>query len=96
MASRIKRGIKWRETDPASNQFPMCFPQSGSLRDVHGITQRREAGGRRQRWPRGYKGESKRRETDLARNKFPKCSPHPRTHNEIDRVGQRREGGGRR
>ena len=89
---RIKRG----ERKPASKQFCMCFPQSGSLRDIQGITQRREEGGRRQRWPRGYKGESKRRETDLARNKFPKCSPHPRTHNEIDRVGQRREGGGRR
>ena len=31
----------------------------GPLRDVHGVTQRREEGGRRQRWPGGYKGESK-------------------------------------
>ena len=37
----------------------MCTPQSGLLRDVHGVTQRREEGGRRQRWPRGEKGESK-------------------------------------
>ena len=28
MARRIKRGIKRRETDPASNQFPKCSPQS--------------------------------------------------------------------
>ena len=31
----------------------MCSPQFGSLRDVHGVTQRREEGGRRQRWPEG-------------------------------------------
>ena len=36
----------------------MCSAQSGSLRDVHGITQRREEGGRRQRWAGGEKGES--------------------------------------
>ena len=28
----------------------MCAPQSGPLRDVHGVIQRREEGGRRQRW----------------------------------------------
>ena len=37
----------------------MCSPQFGSLRDVHGVTQRREEGERRQRWPGGEKGESK-------------------------------------
>jgi len=26
VARRIKRGIKRRETDPASNQFPKCSP----------------------------------------------------------------------
>ena len=36
----------------------MCSPQSGSLRDVHRVTQRREEGGRRQRWPGGQNGES--------------------------------------
>ena len=30
MARRIKRGIKRRETDPASNQFPKCSPLSGT------------------------------------------------------------------
>ena len=43
----------------ASNHFPVCSPQSGSLRDVHGVTQRREEGRRRKRWPGGEKGESK-------------------------------------
>ena len=33
----------------------MFCPQSGPLRDVHGVTQRREEG---QRWPGGEKGES--------------------------------------
>ena len=28
MARRIKEGIKRRKTDPASNQFPKCSPQS--------------------------------------------------------------------
>ena len=37
----------------------MCSPQSGSHRDVHRVTQRREEGGRRQRWPGGENGESK-------------------------------------
>ena len=39
----------------------MFSPQSGSLRDVQGVTQRREEGGRRQRWQGGEKGESKGR-----------------------------------
>ena len=33
----------------------MCAPQSGPLRDVHGVIQRREEGGRRQSWPGGYR-----------------------------------------
>ena len=53
-----KKGIKRGESKLASNHFPMCSAQSGSLRDVHGITQRREEGGRRQRWAGGEKGES--------------------------------------
>ena len=50
----IKRG----ESKLASNHFLMCAPQSGLLRDVHGVIQRMEEGGRRQRWPVG-EGESK-------------------------------------
>ena len=46
--TRRRRGeVKIRETDLASNQFPMCSPQSGTLREVHSVTQRREEGGRR-------------------------------------------------
>ena len=30
VARRIKGGIKRRETDPASNQFPKCSPPSGT------------------------------------------------------------------
>ena len=46
-------GIKRGESKLASNHFLMCSPQSGLLRDVHGVIQRREEGGRRQRWPGG-------------------------------------------
>ena len=46
---RRRGGIKRGESKLASNPFPMCSPQSGSLRDVHGVPQRREEGGRRKR-----------------------------------------------
>ena len=46
-------GIKRGENKLASNHFLMCSPQSGWLRDVHGVIQRRGKGGRRQRWPGG-------------------------------------------
>ena len=50
--TRRRRGeIKRGESKLASNQFPMCSPQSGSLRGVYGVTQRREEGGKGQRWP---------------------------------------------
>ena len=44
---RRRGGIKRGESSLASNQFPMCSPQSGTLRKVHGVKQRREEGGRR-------------------------------------------------
>ena len=45
--TRKRRGvIKGGESNLASNQFPMCFPQSGTLREVHRVTQRREGRGR--------------------------------------------------
>ena len=34
MARRIKRGIKRRETDPASNQFPKCSPLSRTHKEI--------------------------------------------------------------
>ena len=52
--TRRRRGeIKRGESTLASNHFLMCAPQSGLLRDVHGVIQRREEGGRRERWPGG-------------------------------------------
>ena len=56
---RRRGGIKRGESKLASNHFSMCSAQSGPLRDVHGVTQRREEGGRRQKWSGGEKGESK-------------------------------------
>ena len=50
---RRRGGIKRGECKLASNHFLMCSPQSGPLRDVHRVTQRREEGGRRQKWPGG-------------------------------------------
>ena len=50
---RRRGGIKRGESKLASYHFPMCSPQSGSLRDVLRVIQRREEGGWRQRWPGG-------------------------------------------
>ena len=38
VTSRRKGGIKRGENNLASNQFPMCSPQSGTLIEVHGVT----------------------------------------------------------
>ena len=36
--TRSRRGgVKRGESSLASNQFPMCSPQSGTLREVHGV-----------------------------------------------------------
>ena len=50
---RRRGGIKKGENKLASYYSLMCSPQSGLLRDVHGVIQRREEGGRRQKWPGG-------------------------------------------
>ena len=34
---RRRGGIKKGESNLASNQFPICSPQSGTLREVHGV-----------------------------------------------------------
>jgi len=40
--TRRRRGeIKMGESSLASNQFPMCSLQSGTLREVHGVPQRK-------------------------------------------------------
>ena len=53
--TKVTRRRRRGESKLASNHFLMCTPQSGLLRDVHGILQRREDGGRRLRWPGGQK-----------------------------------------
>ena len=45
--TRRRGGVKTEESNLASNQFPMHSPQSGTPREVHGVAQRREKGGRR-------------------------------------------------
>ena len=37
MARRIKGGIKRREADPASNQFPKCSPQPRTHKEIHRV-----------------------------------------------------------
>ena len=70
----IKRG----ESKLASNHFLMYAPQSGPLRGIHRVIQRR---GRKETGvARRLKGGIKRRETDPASNQFPKCSPPSGTH----------------
>ena len=82
---RRRGGTKRGERKLASNHFLMFTPQSGPLRDVHGVIQRR---GRKETGvARRLKGGIKRRETDPASNQFPKCSPPSGTHKEIHRVG---------
>ena len=46
--TRRRRGVfKRGESNLASNQFSIYSPQSGTLREVHGVPQRKEEGGRR-------------------------------------------------
>ena len=68
MARRIKVGIKRRETDPASNQFPKCFPPSRTQRNSQSWV------GRRHRRLGGEKGESKEGESSQASNLAPKLT----------------------
>ena len=35
--TRRRGGTKMGESNLASNQFPICSPQSGTLREVHGV-----------------------------------------------------------
>ena len=44
---RRRGGIKKGESSLASNQFPMCSSQSGTPREVHRVTWRKEEGGGR-------------------------------------------------
>ena len=35
VARRIKGGIKRSETDSSSNQFPKCYPQPRTHKEIH-------------------------------------------------------------
>ena len=37
VARRIKEGIKRREKNPASNQFPKCSPQPRTHKEIHRV-----------------------------------------------------------
>ena len=72
VTSRRRGGDKRGERNLASKQFPVCSPQSATVREVHGVT-------KRSRWrevevTREERGV-KRGETNLASDQFPKCSP---------------------
>ena len=74
MTRRRRGGIKRGKSNLASNQFPMCSPQSGPLRKVHRVTEKRR-GRKETEVSRRRKGGIKWREIDPASNQFPKCSP---------------------
>ena len=51
VARKIKRGMKRRETDPASNQFPKCSPPSGTQRFTElGREEKQDGGDRGTLW----------------------------------------------
>ena len=66
MTRRRRGGIKRGETQLASNHIPMCSPQSGLLRDVYRVIQRR--GRKETEVGRRIKGGIKRRKTNPASN----------------------------
>jgi len=37
LTKRRRGGVKRRETDLASNQFPKCSPQAGTPKEIHGV-----------------------------------------------------------
>ena len=44
-ARRIKGGIKRRETDSASNEFPKCSPQSGTHKEIQSWVEKKRGMG---------------------------------------------------
>ena len=79
-----------------SNHFPMCSPQSGSLRDVHRVYTEKRKGRKETEVARRIKGGIKSGESKLASNHFPMCSPQSGSFRDVHGVTQRREEGGRR
>ena len=41
MTRRRRGGVKRRETDLASSQFPKCSPQAGTAKKIHRVGKRR-------------------------------------------------------
>ena len=96
VTKRRRGGIKRGESKLASNHFLLCSPQSGSLRDVHRVTQRREEGGREEtEVARRIKGGIKRRETDPASKQFPVFSTIRNTQRDSQIWVEKRRGGRR-
>ena len=62
LTRRRRGGIKRGKSKLASNHFLMCAPQSGLLRDVHEVIQRREEGRRREVARRIMGGNQKERD----------------------------------
>ena len=70
VARRIKGGIKRRETDPASKQFPKCSPQPGTPKEIHKVEKRSWREEIEVTW--GRKRRVKRGESNQASNHTPK------------------------
>ena len=96
MTRRRGGGIKRGESSLASNQFPICSPQSGTLREVHRVTQRREKGRKETEVARRIKGGIKRREIQPVISSLSVLhSPeHPERFTELSRE-EKGEGGDR-
>ena len=87
--TRRRRGeIKRGESNLASNQFPICSPQSGTLIEVHGVPQRR---GRKEIEVTRRRGGIQRGERNLAIKQFPICSPQSGTLREVHGVPRRKK-----
>ena len=68
----------------------MCAPQSGPLRDVHGVIQRREER-KETEVARRIKERIKRRDTDPASNQFLMCAPQSGPLRDVHGIIERRE-----
>ena len=71
----------------------MCSPQSGSLRDVHGVTEKKR-GRKETEVARRIKGGIKRRETDPASNQFPSVLHSPEHTKRFTELGREEKGEG--
>ena len=82
--TRRRRGeIKSGESSLGSIQFPVCSPQSETLREVHGVPKRREKRRKEIEVTRRRGRGVKSRETSLACDQFPNFSPLPGAPKEI-------------